>query len=232
VFKSELAPRSRSRVDFHTMKIHEGQPVLHAGAPLAAASAVLILLHGRGASGEDMIELGQRLIGDHTTVAVLAPQAAGDTWYPQRFFAPLAQNEPYLTSAMGVVAEAIDELLARGIPREKIILGGFSQGACLALEFVYRHPCRYGAVVAFSGAIIGPPGLRRDTSSSLKGTPVFLGSGQQDAHVPSANVDETAVLFRALKADVLERIYPDLGHTVNEEEIAIVSNLISRVAHG
>jgi predicted esterase len=212
------------------MKIHEGQPVLHEGAPLATATVVMILLHGRGASGDDMIELGRRLVGKTPNVAVLAPQASGDTWYPQRFFAPLAQNEPHLTSAISVIAEMVDELLARGIARERIILGGFSQGACIALEFAARHPRRYGAILGLSGGIIGPPGMKREVIGSLRGTPLFLGCGDQDAHIPVASVHEAAAHFRQLGADVLERIYPEMAHTVNDDELAVVANLISRVA--
>src|SRR5688572_11892052 len=139
------------------MRIHEGQPVLYDGASLADASAVALLLHGRGGSGEDMLALGRKFLPSEPSVAFVAPQAAGGTWYPQRFFAPLPQNEPYLTSAIGVIAEVIEELLARGISREHIVLVGFSQGACLGLEFVARHPHRYGGIAGLSGALIGPP---------------------------------------------------------------------------
>src|SRR4051812_28885199 len=139
------------------MRIHEGLPVLHDGVSLAEADAVMILLHGRGGSGEDMIGLGQEVSAGWGRIAMLAPQAAGGTWSPQRFLAPLAQNEPYLTSALGVVAQMIDELVAREIRRERIVLIGFSQGACLALEFAARHPHRYGGGAGLGGPVVWTP---------------------------------------------------------------------------
>jgi phospholipase/carboxylesterase len=211
------------------MKIHEGQPVLHAGAPLAAAEIVIVLLHGRGGSGKDMLGLGRAVSAHRTNVALLAPQAAGGTWYPGRFLEPLAQNEPYLTSALGVVAGAIDELLAGRLTRERLLLVGFSQGACLALEFAVRHPQRYGAVVGLSGAVIGPPGLSRDLTGSLRGTPVFLGCGDTDPHIPIASVHESAAIFRQMGAEVVEHIYPQMPHTVNDDEITTVADLVARV---
>lgn len=214
------------------MRIHEGQPVLHDGAPLADASAVLLLLHGRGGSGEDMLSLGRELSLGDAPVAFIAPQAVGGTWYPQRFFAPLAQNEPYLTSALGVVAELIEEMLARGISRERIVLAGFSQGACLALEFAARHPRRYGGVAGLSGALIGPPELKRDIVGSLDRTPVFLGCSDVDPHIPLTSVKQSTAFFRRIHADVEERIYSSMPHTVNTEEIAEVSNLVLRASKG
>lgn len=214
------------------MRIHEGQPVLHDGAPLADASAVALLLHGRGGSGEDMIALGRELSLGDIPVAFIAPQAAGETWYPQRFHAPLAQNEPHLTSALGVVAELIEELLARSIPRERLVLVGFSQGACLALEFAARHPHRYGGVAGLSGALIGPPGMKRDIVGSLHGTPVLLACSDVDAHIPLAAVKQSTEFFRTIRANVDERIYPGMPHTVNADEIDVVSNLVRRASTG
>jgi predicted esterase len=204
--------------------------MLHDGAPLARAEIVIILLHGRGSSGKDMLGLGRELAANRSNVALLAPQAAGGTWYPQRFFEPLAQNEPFLTSALGVVAETIDEALVGRIARERILLVGFSQGACLALEFAVRHPQRYGAVVGLSGAVIGPPGLKRDLTGSLRGTPVFLGCGDTDSHIPVASVKESAAIFRKMGAEVVERIYPQMPHTVNDDEISLVADLVARIA--
>jgi len=212
------------------MKIHEGQPVLQDGVPLAAAGVVIVLLHGRGGSGKDMLGLGRAVAAHRPKVALLAPQAADGTWYPGRFWEPLARNEPHLTSALRVVAGTIDELLAGRIARERILLVGFSQGACLALEFAVRHPQRYGAVVGLSGAVIGPPGLPRDLAGSLGGTPVFLGCGDTDPHIPVASVHESAAIFRKMGAEVVERIYPQMPHTVNDDEIATVANLIARIA--
>ena len=212
------------------MKTHEGLPVLRDGVPLSRAEVVIILLHGRGGSGKDMLGLGRELATNRPKVALLAPQAAGDTWYPQRFLEPLAQNEPFLTAALGVVAETIDEALVGHLARERILLVGFSQGGCLALEFAVRHPHRYGAVVGLSGAVIGPPGQKRDLTGSLRGTPVFLGCGDMDPHIPVASVRESAALFRQLEAEVVERIYPQMPHTVNDDEISIVADLVARVS--
>jgi predicted esterase len=176
-----------------------------------------------------MISLGRQLTARQPNVALLAPQALDGTWYPQRFLAPLAQNEPYLTSAIGVVAETIDELLARHFKREQVLLVGFSQGACLALEFAVRHPHRYGAVVGLSGAVIGPSGIARTLTGSLHGTPVFLGCGDLDSHIPIASVHESTEIFRTLGADVMERIYPQMSHVINENEISTAMNLVARV---
>jgi len=212
------------------MRIHEGQPMLEAGASLADASIAMIVLHGRGASGEDAIDLGRLFTRTTKNVALLAPQAAGGTWYPQRFFASLDENEPYLTSAIGVVAEIIEELPARGFEREQVMLVGFSQGACLALEFAARHPHRYAGIVGLSGAVIGPPGTKREAEGSLKKTPIFLGCSDRDPHVPLPSVRESAVLLRELGGDVTERIYPGMPHIVSEDEIAVVTGLVERVA--
>ncbi|HUG12844.1 MAG TPA: dienelactone hydrolase family protein [Opitutaceae bacterium] len=212
------------------MKIHEGLPILRGGADFDNASAAIVLVHGRGGSAEDMMGLGEELIAGAAGVALLAPQAAGGTWYPQRFLAPLEQNEPHLSSALGVVGAAIESLAARSIPRERVLLVGFSQGACLALEFAARNPARFGGVVGLSGALIGPAGIERELGGSLQGVPVFLGCGDLDSHIPVAGVRESAAVFRKLGADVTECIYPRMPHTVNEDEIATVRTLVKRVA--
>ncbi len=200
------------------------------GASLGEAAVVLVLVHGRGGSGEDMMTLGREISPPDLQVARLAPQAASGTWYPQRFLAPLAQNEPYLTSALGVLAEVVSELVARGISRERVVLAGFSQGACLALEFAARHPHRYGGVIGLSGALIGPPGTVRDVVGALHGTPVFLGCSDVDDHIPLDAVKHSSEFFRKIHADVLERIYPGMPHTVNADEMAVSSNMIRRAA--
>ena len=156
------------------MNPHEGQHVLRGGAPVAKAKVALILIHGRGASAEDIYSLGEEVSAGAQGVALLAPQAAGNVWYPQRFFAPLEQNEPYLGSAIGVIGGLVAELARGGIPHERIVLIGFSQGACLSLEFASRNPRRYGGVMGLSGALIGPPGSTRKAAGSLDATPVYL----------------------------------------------------------
>lgn len=210
------------------MKIHEGQRILQEGAPVGEASVVLLLCHGRGGSAEDMMRLGRALSPERLKVAIVAPQAAGGSWYPQRFLAPIARNEPHLSSALGVLAELAGSLLAKGLSRERLVFGGFSQGACLSMEFVARNPHRYGGVAGFSGALIGPPGTRRDAPGSLEGTPVFIGCGDSDQHIPVESVRETAEAFLAMGADVTERIYPGMPHTINEDEIATVLDIVRR----
>ena len=210
---------------------HHGQPVLTLGPQPSAARLTMIMVHGRGASAEDMLGLAAEL--GATDVAILAPQAAGRTWYPYSFLSPLQDNEPGITSGLGVIAALVDGLVAQQIPHGRIALLGFSQGACLSLEFAARHPQRYAAVAGLSGGLIGPPGTPRDYPGSLGGAPVFLGCSDIDPHIPLARVHETADVFRRMGASVDERIYPRMGHTVNEDEIrAVNALLLSNTRHG
>jgi predicted esterase len=203
---------------------HAGQPVLHAGPPLHAARLAVVLLHGRGASAEDILGLSHELRA--RDVAYLAPQAEGHTWYPYSFLAPIRQNEPGLGSALTVIASLLQDLEARGVPPGRVALMGFSQGACLAVEFAARHARRYAAVAALSGGLIGPPGTPRDYQGSFDGTPVFLGCSDVDAHVPVERVHESADVFRRMGAAVDERIYPRMGHTVNRDELDAIDALL------
>jgi predicted esterase len=210
---------------------HNGQPVLTLGPEPASARLTMIMVHGRGASAEDILALGGEL--GTTDVAFLAPQAAGRTWYPYSFLAPLEDNEPGITSGLRVIAALVEGLVARQIPYDRIGLLGFSQGACLSLEFAARHPRPYAAIVGLSGGLIGPPGTPRDYAGSLAGAPVFLGCSDVDAHIPLARVRETADVFRRMGAPVDERIYPRMGHTVNQDEIrAVNALLLSNPRHG
>jgi predicted esterase len=203
---------------------HRAQPVLTSGPQPSAARLTMIMVHGRGASAEDMLGLAAEFgIAD---VAILAPQAAGRTWYPYSFLSPLQDNEPGITSGLGVIAALVNGLAAQQIPYGRIALLGFSQGACLSLEFAARHPQPYAAVLGLSGGLIGPPGTPRDYPGSLGGAPVFLGCSDIDPHIPLARVHETADVFRRMGASVDERIYPRMGHTVNEDEIEAVSALL------
>src|SRR3954466_2810329 len=203
---------------------HRGQPVLALGPAPKDARLTMIMVHGRGASAEDMLGLAAEL--RTADVAFLAPQAAGRTWYPSSFLAPIEDNEPWLTSALAVIARLVDSLAGKQIPPDRIALIGFSQGACLALEFSARHPRRYAAVAGLSGGLIGPPGTPRDYAGSLAGAPVFLGCSDIDAHIPLARVRESSEVFRRMGAAVDERIYPGMGHTVNADEIAAVRALL------
>jgi predicted esterase len=204
---------------------HAGQPVLTMGPAPPEARIALILVHGRGASAEDILGLaGELRLND---VAYLAPQAAGRTWYPYSFLSPIAQNEPGITSGLGVIAALIDTLAEQGVPRERVGLLGFSQGACLSLEFAARHAGRYAGVFGLSGGLIGPPGTPRDYAGSCDGTPVFLGCSDVDAHIPLERVQESAEVFRRLGAAVDERIYPGMGHTVNRDELDAVRAILA-----
>ncbi len=206
---------------------HENQPILAAGRPLAEARAVLIFVHGRGATAESILSLADYL--PHPAMAYLAPQAAGNTWYPYSFLAPMEQNEPYLSSALARLGALLAEVERAGISPERVVLAGFSQGACLASEFVARHAQRYGGLMAFSGGLIGPPGTPREYPGTLDGTPVFLGCSDVDPHIPLARVNETADVLARLGAVVDKRIYPRLGHTINQDEIDAAAALVAGV---
>jgi len=195
------------------------------GAPLNSARGGLIAIHGRGAGAEDIFALAKEVAPSE--IAILAPQAAGNTWYPYRFLEPTERNEPYLSSALRVVADLIAELEENGIPTERVALLGFSQGACLALEAAARNPQRYAGVIGFSGGLVGPPGTSFDFTGSLNGTPVFIGSSDVDPHIPKERVEESAAALIRLGADVDARLYPGMGHTVNREELGAARSILA-----
>ncbi len=203
---------------------HRGQPMLTAGTPLASARAAMILAHGRGASAEDILLLADEL--RQPDYAYLAPQAAGNAWYPNRFMEPTERNEPWLSSALSVLAHALAEVSRAGIPAERTILLGFSQGACLLLEFAARHARRYGGLVGLSGGLIGPDSAPRDYPGSLAETQVFLGCSDVDPHIPKARVELTAEALQRLGGAVTTRLYRGMGHTVNRDEIAFVQGMM------
>ena len=205
---------------------HAGQPVLYRGPAPADARLVAIMIHGRGASAEDILTLTQEL--RPKDVAYLAPQAAFHTWYPYSFLAPIDQNEPGITSGLGVMAGLIEQVGREGVTPDRIVMIGFSQGACLSLEFAARHARRFAGVAGLSGGLIGPPGTPRTYPGSFAGTPVFLGCSDIDPHIPLERVNETAETFRRMGADVDARIYPRLGHTVNRDELDAVSAILAR----
>ncbi len=207
---------------------HAGQPILHDGPPPQEADAVLVLLHGRGAGAASILPLYTEL--DLPTIAAVAPQAAGATWYPQSFLAPIEANEPYLSSALARIDGIVQDLIVRsGVRSENIALLGFSQGACLTCEFAARHARRYGAVIAFTGGLIGPPGTPRDYAGSLDGTPVFLGAGDPDPHVPYPRVQETAAVLERMGATVDLRRYPGISHTIVDDELAAARSLLEQI---
>jgi predicted esterase len=206
---------------------HQGQPVYSAGRPLPQAQAALILVHGRGATAPSILELASVL--HQPDFAYLAPQAAGNTWYPHSFLTPIPQNEPYLSSALQALADVVAQVNAAGIATDKIVIGGFSQGACLAAEFVARHVQRYGGLLVFSGGLIGPPGTPRTYAGSLAGTPVFIGCSNVDSHIPVERVHETAEVLTHLGADVDKQIYPNMSHTIVPDEIERAQKLVAGV---
>ncbi len=199
------------------MAVHEGQPVLHYGATIDDARGLLILLHGRGAGAADILGIARELdIGD---LCCYAPEAAGASWFSYSFLVPVSQNEPGVSSAMSVIDSLITEADLDDIPRDHVFLLGFSQGACLVLEYAMRNPDRYGGVVALSGGLLGPPGSQWIADGSLEQTPVFIGSSDTDPHVPRSRLQETADAFSAMGARVDLQLYPGMGHNVNEDEL-------------
>ena len=209
-------------------RLHQGMPVYAYGAPLEEATVAMVMIHGRGAAPSDILSLAPEF--DAPGVAYLAPEAAGSQWYPYPFIAPVEQNEPWLSSALAAVAGVFAQVEAAGIPPERTLLLGFSQGACLALEYAARHPRRYGGLVGYSGALIENGDKHREYSGSLADMPVFLGCSDRDPHIPAGRVERTAELLGTLGADVDLRIYPGMGHTVNREELDYVRGMIEAVA--
>ncbi|HEV2132010.1 MAG TPA: hypothetical protein VGR27_12940 [Longimicrobiaceae bacterium] len=209
---------------------HQGQPVGTAGAPLSEARAAMVMVHGRGASAESILTLVPAL--DRPDFAFLAPQASGNTWYPNSFLAPIPSNEPGISSGMQAIREVRDRVEEAGIPPERTILLGFSQGACLALEFSARHARRYGGVACLSGGLIGPDGTPRNYAGSLDGTPTFLGCSDVDFHIPKERVEFSAQVMRRLGGEVTMRLYPGMGHMVNDDEIEQVQSMMDGLLDG
>ena len=203
---------------------HASQTVLRHGPRPSDARLTVILVHGRGDSAAGILGLTQEFDADD--VAWLAPQAAGHTWYPHSFLAPVQRNEPFMSSALGVLRRLIEQLAGDGVGSERVALMGFSQGACLTSEFSARHAKRYAGVAILSGGLIGPPATPRDYAGSFEGTPVLIGCSDVDPHIPLNRVEETAAVFRRMQATVDERIYPNMAHTVNSDEIAAIASLL------
>jgi predicted esterase len=207
---------------------HTETPTLYAGAPLDQASGAILLLHGRGGSAEDILALGEAL-QPAPSVALLAPQATNSTWYPQSFLAPREQNEPYLNAALARIAAEVAHMESAGVGRERILIAGFSQGACLATEFLATHPARYAGLIAFTGGLIGPPGSVLAHPGSLGGTPALLVGGDPDPHVPWARVQQSADVLTAMGAVVTTHRYPGKPHSVSGEELQLARQLVATV---
>jgi predicted esterase len=207
---------------------HQGQPVRSAGVPLEQAHAALVLIHGRGATADNILTLSPAL--DSPGFAYLAPQAGGHTWYPQSFLAPIQNNEPGISSGLQAIQDVLARVGAAGVPLERTVLLGFSQGACLALEFAARQARRYGGVVGLSGGLIGPDGTPRNYPGTLEATPIFLGCSDVDPHIPAERVRETADVMRRLNGQVTMRLYPGMGHSINDDEIAAVRKIMAELS--
>ena len=206
---------------------HQGETLLTAGTDLADAEAAMVAVHGRGATARSIVDMAGEV--HEAGLALLAPQAAGGSWYPDSFLAPVEENEPGRRSGLRAVGDAVETATDAGVPAERVLLLGFSQGACLASEYVVRNPRRYGGLAALSGGLIGETVDPRDYEGDLEGTPVFLGCSDVDPHVPEERVHETAEVFGLLGAEVTERIYEGMGHGVNEDELEFVSGMVGRL---
>ena len=198
--------------------------ILTAGIPARDAKKVLVMLHGRGGTAEDILSLSSYL--QVQDFALLAPQATNHTWYPFSFMAPTQQNEPWLGSALTIIQDIVSDLNAQGIKDNQIYFLGFSQGACLTLEFVARHAKNYGGVVAFTGGLIGDRINLTRYQGNFAGTPVFIGTSDPDPHVPVERVTATAKILRDMHAAVTDKVYPNMGHTISQNEIMLANQLV------
>jgi len=206
------------------MKPHAGAPLVTAGAPLGTSPVVMVMVHGRNAAPANILDLVPSF--ERPDITYLAPSAAGRTWYPYSFMAEREKNEPGVSSGLWVLEHLVQDVVARGVRQDHVILLGFSQGGCLTAEFAVRHANRYAAVIVYSGGLIGAPGTTWEYPGSFNGTPVFLGCSDVDAHVPKTRVDESAMVFTRMGATVTERIYPGMGHLVNDDELAFTRSLM------
>ncbi len=207
--------------------IHQNQPVLAAGVPIEQAKAAFVMLHGRGADAQSILTIANDIA--HPALAYFAPQASGSEWYPRRFIEPIQTNQPHLDSALQTVDSIVKHVIDAGIDADKIMLLGFSQGACLALEYSVRHARRYGGVFGLSGGLIGDNTTTWEYPGSLDGTPVFLGCDPRDFHIPESRVHESAVIFERFGAQVTKRMYPQMGHTINQDEIEFVKSVVASI---
>ncbi|MEO7503072.1 MAG: dienelactone hydrolase family protein [Gemmatimonadaceae bacterium] len=209
------------------LSAHQGQPVRTAGAKLASARAAMVMVHGRNAPAESILSLVQAI--DTPGFAYLAPQAAGNTWYPNSFLSPIPSNEPGITSGLAAINDLLKRIVDSRVPLERTMLLGFSQGACLSLEYAARNPRRYGGVVGLSGGLIGPDDTPRDYPGSFDATPVFLGCSDVDVHIPAKRVEETARVIRKMGAKVTMKLYPGMDHIVNEDEVRKVRAMMAAI---
>jgi predicted esterase len=206
---------------------HDDKPVLFAGVAVERARAGAILVHGRGADARDILGLAPEI--DPGDVAFAAPEAAGHTWYPFSFLSPIEDNEPGISSGLRVLNALTMRFETAGIPSERVLLVGFSQGGCLALEYAARHARRFGGIAGLSAGLIGPPRTPRDYAGSFDGAPAFLGCDDNDPHIPRERVVETSEVFERMGAVVTMRLYARMGHGINQDEVGIVREMLARL---
>ena len=198
--------------------------IITSGKNLTEAKKALVMLHGRGASAEDILRLTPYLNVEE--FAILAPQATNNTWYPYSFLAPRDQNEPWLSSALDLITDLVGDVNKAGIPKDHIFFLGFSQGACLTLEYVTRNATRWGGAVAFTGGLIGDKIYPETYAGDFQGTPIFIGTSNPDPHVPVDRVKETTSFLKKMNASVTEKVYQNMGHTISEDEIDKANQLV------
>lgn len=198
--------------------------IISAGEDLKDAKKAMIMIHGRGANAEDILSLADYL--NVKDFALLAPQATNNTWYPFSFMAPLSQNEPWLSSSLSLVNEILEDIVSAGISEENIYFTGFSQGASLTLEFITRNATRFAGVAAFTGGLIGDRIYPEHYKGDFKQTPVFIGSSNPDPHVPVQRVNETTRILRSMNAEVTEKIFQNMGHTITKDEIDFANHVV------
>lgn len=208
---------------------HQNQQLRTAGDSLDEAQAAVILVHGRGATAQSILGMAQEF--DYPDIAYLAPQAANRTWYPQSFLAPVEQNEPGRSSGLQVISDLVSQANDAGIPTVRILILGFSQGACLASEFIARNPTQYGGLAALSGGLIGDTIDPDSFNGSLAGTPAFFGCSDSDPHIPEERVHESAAVYEQLDATVTKRLYPGMGHGINEDELEFVDGMVGALVN-
>lgn len=211
--------------DNHFSGPHQNQQIVTGGVDIDEAKIAMILIHGRGASAQSMLMFADEF--NQEDIHYRAIQAKGHTWYPRSFMAPKEMNQPGIKSGLQAIYDQIADLNNKGITTNKIVLLGFSQGACLTTEFAARHPQRYGGIIGFSGGLIGENINTQNYQGSMEQTPVFLGCSDRDPHIPQERVDLTEKVFGKIGANITKKIYVGMGHTVNQDEIDHVNQLLS-----
>jgi phospholipase/carboxylesterase len=223
VFKTSQINGNFIQFKNKTKRMHK-KNIVTGGKKLSEAKKALIMMHGRGADANDILGLSQYL--SVTDFALLAPEATNNTWYPQSFLAPKSLNEPWLSSAIDLIDEAVKDIVAGGIPKSSIYFLGFSQGACLTLEYVTRNATKYGGIIAFTGGLIGDKIDRNVYKGDFENTPVFIGTSNPDPHVPVERVYASANILSEMGASLTNKVYENMGHTINNDEILQANTLI------